>query len=365
MNEYPMNDMIGKILSGYNDTTKAKYLGKEKEADIFNKQISPLAMLASSPFFSSMQPQQQQQIAAYISKMMGQQGIEGGAGGMGGMPQGGMGQQGQMGGNQQSGGQQPGYGGNPNSLVPQNPGEHFTGQYTQSPYTGGTAHRGAGGETIYAPTGGNVQKGLDVLTESKGLEKLFNNYAKLAPKVGGGGGFKRDLSAVASGIEKTNLPYTDKISKFLGGSTLSNEAADAESLKNQMAPALRAIGFTNPEINQMLRFYPGETEANIKHRLEQTWPVIERKIKTHQKNLNQGINVNNNVIGENEVPRTIDQKIARDEQERNAATQHNFTRENFDKTPEGTTDMYYDGELYFIPNEKKKEYLEKGFIYGR
>lgn len=360
----PLNDIIGKVLGGYNETTKAKYLKPGLEADIFHKQISPLAMLASSPYFSSLHPQQQHQIAGYISQMLSKQGMGGMGGQEGGQPQdmggqGGFGGQPQMGGQQQPemGGGQYNEGGN-DSLVPQNPGEHFTGKFTQTPYSAGTAHRGSQGETIYAPTGGGVQKGLDVLTEAKGLKKIFNDYAKIAPKVGGAGGFKRDLSNVASGIGKTNLPFSDKISKALGGSTLSNEAASAESYKSQMAPALRAIGFSNPEIEGMLKFYPGETEKNIQDRLEKTWPIIERKIKTHQKNLSKGINANQNVIGENDVPRSIDQKIARDEQER--AQNKNGS---FKEAPSGTIGLYKNGELYYIPADKVNDALAQGFDY--
>ena len=357
----PLNDIIGKVIGGYNNVTKAKYLKPGLEADIFHKQISPLAMLASSPYFSSLHPQQQHQIAGYISQMLSKQGM-GGQGGMGqpGMEgQGGMGDQGGMNGGQQMGnqGENPGNGGN-DSLVPQNPGEHFTGQYTQSPYTGGTAHRGSQGETIYAPTGGGVQKGLDVLTEAKGLRKIFNEYSKIAPKVGGAGGFKRDLSNVASGLSKTNLPFTQKISEVLGGSTLSNEAASAESYKAQMAPALRAIGFSNPEIDGMLKFYPGETEKNIQDRLEKTWPIIERKIKTHQKNLSKGINANQNVIGENEPPRSIDQKIARDEKERAQNAQGQYK-----EAPPGTIGLFRGGKMYYIPENEVNEALQEGFSY--
>src|ERR1700675_3822174 len=104
----PLNDIIGKVLGGYNETTKAKYLKPGLEADIFHKQISPLAMLASSPYFSSLHPQQQQQIAGYISQMLSKQGM-GGQSGMGQMPgmpgQGGMGGQGDMNGGQQRGNQ--------------------------------------------------------------------------------------------------------------------------------------------------------------------------------------------------------------------------------------------------------------------
>ena len=250
--------------------------------------------------------------------------------------------------------------------MPQNPGEHFTGKFTQSPYTGGTAHRGSGGETIYAPTGGNVQKGLDVITEAKGLKKLFNDYAKIAPKVGGAGGFKRDLSNVASGLAKTNLPFTQKISEVLGGSTLSNEAASAEAYKAQMAPALRAIGFTNPEIDGLLKFYPGETEKNIQDRLEKTWPVIERKIQAHQKNLTTGINANQNVIGENDVPRSIDQKMARDKKEREAAQKsggnNKYNPDDYD-IPAGYIILYKDGEPYVFPPSEVQKKLTQGYDY--
>lgn len=357
----PLNDIIGKVLGGYNQVTKSKYLKPGLEADIFHKQISPLAMLASSPYFSSLHPEQQKQIAGYISQMLSKQGMGN---------EGGMGQIQEMTGQRNMGGQngmmnnqgmvnqsQSNEGGN-DSLVPGNPSEHFTGKFTESPFGAGTAHRGTSGETIYAPTGSNVQKGIDVLTESKGLKKLFDEYAKVAPKVGGAGGFKRDFSNVASGIAKTGLPGAQKISEFLGGSTLSNESASAEAYKAQMAPALRAIGFSNPEIDSMLKFYPGETEKNIKHRLEHTWPIIERKIKTHQKNLDKGINVNQNVIGENDIPRNIDQKIARDEQER-AQLQNGQYKE----APQGSIGLYRKGKLYYIPQDQVDEALSEGFTY--
>jgi hypothetical protein len=298
------HDMFGKALSGYSEATKSKYLKPGLEAEIFHKQISPLAMLASSPYFSSLHPEQQHQIAGYISQMLTKQGMGGQGGETAGLF-GGMGNQGgennpsQQGGFQSQEQAQDQSNEDGNSLVPQNPGEHFTGKFTQSPYTGGTPHRGNQGETIYTPTGGNVQKGLDIVTEAPNLKKLWNNYTKIAPKVGGAGGFKRDLSNVASGISKTGLPYSQQVSEYLGGPTLSNEAASAEAYKAQMAPALRAIGFSNPEINSLLKFYPGETEKNIKDRLEKTWPIIEKKIKTHQKNLTGGINANRNVIGDN------------------------------------------------------------------
>ena len=293
----PLNDIIGKVIGGYNDVTKAKYLKPGLEADIFHKQISPLAMLASSPYFSSLHPQQQHQIAGYISQMLSKQGMGGqqmgqpGMEGQGGM--GDMGGQGGMNGGQQMGnqGQNPGNGGE-DSLVPGNPGEHFTGKFTESPYSGGTAHRGSNGETIYAPTGGGVEKGLGVLTEAKGLKKLFDQYKEAAANVGGAGGFKRDFAKIASGVDRADIPYLSPlahyISKKVGVENLSKEEAEAKSYKAQMAPAMRALGFTNSEIDAFLDYHPGENKKNIKDRLDKTWPVIERKIKTHQKKPQQG-----------------------------------------------------------------------------
>ena len=125
-----------------------------------------------------------------------------------------------------------------------------------------------------------------------------------------------------------------------------------------MAPALRAIGFSNSEIDGLLKFYPGENEKNIKDRLEKTWPIIERKIKTHQKNLSKGINANQNVIGENDVPRSIDQKIVRDEQER-AQNQ----KGQFKEAPPGSIALFRNGKMYYIPQDAVEEALNEGFTY--
>ena len=51
LSKSPIGDIVGNILGGYASSVGAKYLPREKEADIFHKQIAPLAMLASSPFF--------------------------------------------------------------------------------------------------------------------------------------------------------------------------------------------------------------------------------------------------------------------------------------------------------------------------
>ena len=82
------------------------------------------------------------------------------------------------------------------------------------------------------------------------------------------------------------------------------------------------------------------------------------KLKRIKKNLSKGINANQNVIGENDVPRSIDQKIARDEKER--AQNKNGS---YKEAPPGSIGLYKDGELYYIPQEAVNEALADGFSY--
>jgi hypothetical protein len=314
-------------------------LPREKEADIFHKQISPLAMLASSPYFSSLHPEQQKQIAGYVSQMLSKQFPMGGANNSNqqqniGMPQS-PDMEGQNNDIQQTQGTSQGQ-----SLVPQNAGEHFTGKFTQSPYTPGAAFRGQGGETIYAPTGTNVQKGQDVVRETKGLKKLFDQYMEIAPKVTGAGGFKRDISEIASGIQKTGLPFSEAISQRLGGGKIANIAANAQTLRSQMAPALRAIGFSNPEIEDIIGFHKGETEKNIRDRLKNAWPVIERKIREHKQNLQGGLTVNNQ-------PENEEYPVLK-------------TNSNTTKNPGFTLLKGPDGSTGFVPSDKASKLIASG-----
>jgi len=302
----PFRDIVSDLLGGYSGAVNAKYLPREKEADIFHKQISPLAMLASSPYFSSLHPEQQQQMAQYISQMLSHQGIGTGGqqgGGMApGMMSGGGGQQaggmsGGMGGQGQPAPQQGGMDENGEPLIPANPAEHFTSQYGQSAYTPGTAHRGKGGETIYTPTGSNVQKGLDVLRETKGFTNLFNEYRSAASEVAKAGPLKQDLSVVAGNLEKVGNPLTSKVSELLGGGKVADAFAKMKSTGAKMAPALKSIGFSDADINDMFTIHPGESVKNFNDRMDKTLPVILRKVKEHQRNLNQGVNVNKNSEG--------------------------------------------------------------------
>ena len=192
-----------------------------------------------------------------------------------------------------------------NGLIPRTPGEHFTDKFTESPYAPGTAHRGAGGETIYAPTSSIVQEGQNILTKTKGLKKLFDQYALTLPDLANAPEVQKSLSRGASEVEKIgekfHLPFTKEISNLLGGNKLSQQQASIASLRAQMGPSLRAVGFNNDEINDIFSIHPGENGKNIKDRLASTWPVIERRINLYRKNLEQGVNVSKRSSSMNDV----------------------------------------------------------------
>jgi len=67
----PLHHLIGNALGGYKEGIGLKYLPREKEADIFSKEISPLAALASSPNFTGFNPLIQKMIAHRIGGYLG------------------------------------------------------------------------------------------------------------------------------------------------------------------------------------------------------------------------------------------------------------------------------------------------------
>lgn len=66
----PLNAFISNALKGYQGLKKASYLPKQLEADIFSKEIGPLASLASSPNFTGFNPEVQKLIAERIGKYL-------------------------------------------------------------------------------------------------------------------------------------------------------------------------------------------------------------------------------------------------------------------------------------------------------
>ena len=77
----PMQALISRALEGYGKGVNASYLKKQREADLFAKEIGPLAALASNPNFRGFDPNTQKMIADRISGYLG--GRQGGEG----MPQ--------------------------------------------------------------------------------------------------------------------------------------------------------------------------------------------------------------------------------------------------------------------------------------
>lgn len=67
----PFGNLIQNALKNYQEGVKAKYLPKMQEADIFSKEIAPIAALAANPNFTGFNPQTQRMIASRISAHLG------------------------------------------------------------------------------------------------------------------------------------------------------------------------------------------------------------------------------------------------------------------------------------------------------
>lgn len=75
----PWQGALSRALDTYSKATKASYMPRQMEADLFAKEIGPLAGLASSPNFTGFNPEIQKMIAQRIGGYLGHG--QGGAGG--------------------------------------------------------------------------------------------------------------------------------------------------------------------------------------------------------------------------------------------------------------------------------------------
>lgn len=75
----PWQGALSRALDSYSKITKASYMPRQMEADLFAKEIGPLAGLASSPNFTGFNPQIQKMIAQRIGKYLGGAGGASGA----------------------------------------------------------------------------------------------------------------------------------------------------------------------------------------------------------------------------------------------------------------------------------------------
>ena len=345
----PFSNLISKALQGYGQGVQAAYMPRQLEADIFHKTISPLAMLASSPFFSALNPAQQQQIGSYISQMLSNSP----AGGMGGQGEifGGLspqpGQQPQEGGeatNDYYHDQQPQEGGD--GLVPGKPSEHFTQPFGESGYKPGTVHRDKAGNVISTPTGTQVERSQGILSGATKLGKLYNDYTKLAVELADAGEIRRDISALAGGIGKIPLGgWGKKIEKAMGGRELAEKSAKLEDLEAKMRPAMKEAGMSDSEIDSILHYRGGESGEAMQKRLEKTQRYINGLTSQSQHVLGSGYNVSSQ---KKAIPK---------------ATKAQINKNKFAEAPEGSIGLYKNGELYYIPQDKVNEALEEGFTY--
>ena len=74
----PWGNLLSNTLKNYQHSVNARYAPRQKEADIFSKEISPLAALASNPNFTGFNPEVQKMISERVGNYL--QGNKGGEG---------------------------------------------------------------------------------------------------------------------------------------------------------------------------------------------------------------------------------------------------------------------------------------------
>jgi hypothetical protein len=73
----PFNNLLSNALKSYQQQVHARYAPQQQQADIFSKEIGPLAALASNPNFTGFNPQVQKMIASRIGNYLnGNQGAQ-------------------------------------------------------------------------------------------------------------------------------------------------------------------------------------------------------------------------------------------------------------------------------------------------
>lgn len=353
----PFSNLISKSLQNYSQGVQAGYMPRQLEADIFHKTISPLAMLASSPFFSALNPAQQQQIGAYISQMLSNSPV-----GIGGN----MSNNNVLAFGNNTGGQgssQPGYNGDYNGnsqenstntgLVPDVPSEHFTQPFGETGYNAGTVHRNKSGQVISTPTGSQVERQQGILSGTTKVGKLYDDYTKLATEVADAGAIRSDISALAGGIGKLPFDLAKTVSRALGGNELAQKNAKLEDLKAKMRPALKEAGLNDSDINFILSNRGGESGAALAERLNTTRQYINTLTSQSKNILGGGFNVSNKqpAIGNETTKNSI----------RNAIKAAKPLPTN--EAPPGSIALYRNNELYFIPQDQVDEALKAGFKY--
>ena len=253
----PYSNLISHAMDTYMKGQKAKYTSKQIEADIFAKEIGPLAALASSPNFTGINPEIQKMIAQRIGHHLG--GAKNGQ------------------------------------------------ESPQAESTPGYAND----------------------------EDIYNRLEKGAhATMGAGGQGALGKSRIAGGIE--NIFGKNPISEYLGGNKVAGENASKEQAFEEGVQKLKLKGYSETTARKALEPRPGEND--------ESWIKRIRPLFISRENADSPI-------------KSIDQKITRDEKERNQAMS------GYKEAPPGSIGLYRNGELYYIPENEVNEALSQGFTY--
>lgn len=278
----PWGNLLSNALASYNAMTTAKYLPEQQEADIFHKRISPLANIAVSPLFAGLEPQAQQQISNYISNALSSQqqqpqrspvdAIKSLFGGSS-APQ------------PTSGQQQP----PPSTSMRQNIVEKLN------------ARQASPGSTIISPEGNPVSS-IPTSSTTEGTQSTLTAYEELEPRI-------QALAALSKKFPGDLITKFDVAKDKATSGPLADEYKSFKSLQKEIKPYLKKLGYSDADAEDVLKV--GAGEKNYAARLKSFLHRLEDSVKRSKKR-EGGISL----IDNEEQPKSIDEKIARDESER-------------------------------------------------
>jgi len=314
----PYGNLLSNAMKKYQQGVSAHYAPQRQEADIFAKEMGPMAALAANPNFSfdpEVRKLISQKIAAHIQQAQQKGGHEGLLNGI--LHKNWLNKQKEVankaqaddqGQNEMYGVEQPGgmgqNSGNKFSLLPQagqglQAGAQAKAQapFQSSPYAPGSLYQNPNtGEVLSAPTHEQVAAAQKTITSNKAVEPIIKDLIKQAkPFLKKGGALGLKTGQIAGGLAQYGVP------EYLTGAIGDQEKANkyAEFQATQSLAIERLLGALNLPLNQesqhtvatIVQPHPGENDKGYETRMIRELVTLQRNAAQAEKTLGSGFSL--------------------------------------------------------------------------
>jgi hypothetical protein len=309
----PTGNLYANALKKYQQGVNAHYAPQRQEADIFAKEMGPMAALASNPNFS-FDPQVREMISKRIADHIEKTQQKGGHEGLlnailhknwlgkqeeaANLPQ--AGNQAQLG---MTGGMQQGANNN-FSLLPQagqglQAGAQAKAQapFMSSPYAPGALYQNPNtGDVLSAPTHEQVAAAQKTITSNKAVEPIIKDLIKQSKPFLKQGGKLGLATGQAAGIA-SQFGAPDFLTNLVGDKEKANKYAEFQA--TQSLAIERLMGALNLPLNQesqhtvatIVQPHPGENDKGYETRMIRELVTLQRNAQQAQNTLGSGFNL--------------------------------------------------------------------------